>query len=264
MKKVILIKFGGSVITDKTTPKKADLKVIGRLSDELSTARKKSGYLFILGHGSGSFGHQPASEYKTIDGLKSKKDLPGMAKVKYDASLLNILVFDFLIKAGLPAFPLPPSAFITSKNKKLDQISVLPIINLLNFNAVPLVYGDVITDSEIGCTIYSTEKVLNEIAVKLPESGYKPEMVIEVGNTEGVLNNKGETIKEINATNIKNVLAMLSETSAVDVTGGMIHKVNEAYSLAKTGIPTLIISGEKGNLEKAILGKKINGTSVKI
>jgi isopentenyl phosphate kinase len=174
------------------------------------------------------------------------------------------LVFDLLIKAGLPAFPLPPSAFITSKNKQLDQISVLPLINLLNFNAIPLIYGDVITDSEIGCTIYSTEKVLNEIAKKLRESGYKPEMIIEVGNTKGVLNKKGETIKEINATNIKSVLALLSETSTIDVTGGMIHKVNEAYSLAKNGIPTLIISAEKGNLKKGILGQKINGTWVRI
>lgn len=264
MKKVILIKFGGSVITDKSIPKKVDLEIIERLSKEISSARKKSGYLFILGHGSGSFGHQSAAKYKTIDGAKNEKDLLGMSKVKYDASLLNMIVFDFLIKANLPAFPLAPSAFITSKNKQLDQILIASLINLLSSGAVPLVYGDVITDTKIGSTIYSTEKVLNKIALLLPESGYKPVMVIEIGKTEGVLDKEGETISEINSTNINQVLELLSETATTDVTGGMIHKVKEAYSFAKTGLPTLIISAENGNLEKAIMGKKIAGTWIKV
>lgn len=263
MKKIILIKLGGSVITDKTTSKKADFKKINSLSEEISKVRNKTGDLLIIGHGAGSFAHQSAAKYKTIDGLRNKNSLVGMSEVRYDASLLNMIVLESLLNSGIPVFTIAPSAFITSKNKKLSQIFVSSLLNLLKFKAVPLVYGDVITDSELGCTIYSTEQVLNEIATTLPLYNYQSKMIIEVGKTEGVLNEVGETIPEINSKNIKQVISQLSGSHGTDVTGGMLHKVKEAYSLAQKEIPTLIISSEKGTLEKAVFGKDVQGTWIK-
>lgn len=263
MKKVILIKLGGSVITDKTASKKADLKTINLLTGEIATAGKQTGDLIILGHGGGSFPHRSAAAYQTIDGLKNAGSLLGMSEVKYDASLLNMIIADSLINAGIPAFTLAPSAFLTSKNKKVSQIFLGSLLNLLKIKAIPLIYGDVITDSRIGCTIFSTEQILNEIALTLPRYKYQPKLVIEVGKTEGVLDKSGNTIPEITSKNINRTLHDLSGSHATDVTGGMLHKVKEAYSLAKKGTPTLIISANKGNLKKAVLGQKVPGTLIK-
>jgi isopentenyl phosphate kinase len=43
-----------------------------------------------------------------------------------------------------------------------------------------------------------------------------------------------------------------------------MHKVEESLELAKKGISSLIISGisEKNLLKKALLGKKVTGTSI--
>jgi isopentenyl phosphate kinase len=264
MKKVILIKLGGSAITDKSSTKKAKPEKIRQLAKEIASARKQIKDLLILGHGAGSFAHKSAAKYKTINGVKTKRDLLGMSEVKYDASTLNMIIFEQLFRESLPVFTLPPSAFITTENKKLSQISLSPLLNLLNFNVVPLVYGDVITDSKIGATIFSTEQILNEIALALPSSNYQPKFIVEAGNTDGVFNRRGETIPVISKNNIDEILDQLTGSRGTDVTGGMLHKVKEAYNLAQKGIPTLIISAEKGQLENAILGKKTRGTWVKI
>ena len=67
-----------------------------------------------------------------------------------------------------------------------------------------------------------------------------------------------ETVPEINARNFKDFKKSIGGSASTDVTGGMLHKVEESLLIAKElGIKTLIINGMvKGNLEKAILGKK--------
>ncbi|KPV51929.1 uridylate kinase, partial [Kouleothrix aurantiaca] len=53
------VKFGGSVITDKTGQEAPDLVLIRRLAAEVRAAldAAPAGYRLIIGHGSGSFGH---------------------------------------------------------------------------------------------------------------------------------------------------------------------------------------------------------------
>ena len=59
------LKLGGSLITDKSQPYTARLEVIDRLAQEILQARQENpGLLLLLGHGSGSFGHTPAHQYK--------------------------------------------------------------------------------------------------------------------------------------------------------------------------------------------------------
>lgn len=262
MKKVIFIKLGGSIITDKNTPKKANLKIIRQLAEEIKSAQRKIQDLIIIGHGSGSFGHQSASKYKTIDGIKTANDLIGMVIVKQDANELNQIITTELIGAGLKVFTLPPSSFITSRNKKTDKVFLSPLLEALKNSLIPVVYGDVILDSKIGCTIYSTEEVFTKIVQNFPDSKFLPKLIIQVGKTEGVYATNGKTISIINRSNFKEILDQISGSESRDVTGGMMHKINEAFSIAKKGIPTLLISGNKGNLEKAMLGTEVTGTLV--
>ena len=112
--------------------------------------------------------------------------------------------------------------------------------------------------TKIGWTIYSGEQILNILALNL--SGFKPKLIIEVGQTEGVLDTNSKTIPKITPGNFKSIEKMLSETTTADVTGGMKHKVQEALTLAQKGIPTLLISSKPGNPKNAILGKKTQGT----
>lgn len=260
MKNIILVKLGGSIVTDKNTPKKADLGKINSFAREILLARKRTKDLIILGHGGGSFPHQSAFKFDTINGLKDKNSLMGMAQVKFDASELNMIILKSFINAGVPVFPIAPSVFLTTNNKAVTSFFTDSLLNLLKFNLVPLVYGDVITDSKLGSTIFSTEQIFKEIAHAISASKYTTKMIIQVGKTDGVYDKDGKTIPHINSSNYHKVINSLKGSESKDVTGGMLHKVTEAFELAKEGIPTLIISAKPGSLEKAILGKKVSGT----
>jgi isopentenyl phosphate kinase len=73
-----------------------------------------------------------------------------------------------------------------------------------------------------------------------------------------------KTIEKITRKNFEKIKKDIIGVATTDVTGGMLHKVEEGLNVSKkTGIKTLIINGmTKGNLKKAILGKEVNGTRI--
>lgn len=257
MKNLILIKLGGSVITDKSSRKKANLAVINQLAREIAVARKKTADLIVVAHGQGSFAHVPAKKYRTIEGNINKNSAYGASLVRQECLELNSIVLNSLLKAGLPAVTFEPAAFIS------PTPLTSPITLALKNGLIPVVYGDVVMDQKTGWTIFSGEKVLNILALKLKDHGFKPTMIIEVGLTNGVYDLEGNTIAQINDSNYKSVESLLGKSHGTDVTGGMRHKVEEALAVAKDGIPTLLISAKFGNLRKAISGQKILGTLIK-
>src|SRR5215510_11916416 len=120
MKELVFLKLGGSLITDKTQRYTPLLDVMNDLALQIKTAlQAHPNLLLVLGHGAGSFGHVPASEYKTRDGLPRATPLihrgrdeneesywQGFAEVWYQASSLNRYVMKALHNAGLRAISL--------------------------------------------------------------------------------------------------------------------------------------------------------------
>jgi isopentenyl phosphate kinase len=133
----------------------------------------------------------------------------------------------------------------------------------LRLGLLPVVYGDQVLDTKVGCTVFSTEKVLGYLALHLQKKGYRIERVIHCGQTTGVYDENGQTIGLINSTNYSSYQKALGGSGGVDVTGGMAHKVEETLALAKQGIPGMIIDGiENGSLSEAVAGTRVMGTVV--
>lgn len=265
MNKLILIKLGGSVITDKSKPFTAKTSVIKRLAKEIKEVRSKVNNTdFIIGHGGGSFPHVPAAKYQTQKGLINKDSLKGFILTSDAAIDIDRIVVKQFISVGLRAVSFSPMSFIYSKEDKLKNVFLDQISESLKLGFMPVVYGDVIFDESKGFTIYSGEKILDIIARKLLKK-YRKVKIIQCGDTDGVHGSNGQTIPKINPKNFKEVKKWITGSKATDVTGGMIHKVEESLKLAKeTKIPTVLVNGnKKGNLEKAILGKKVNLTLIK-
>lgn len=254
-KPLVLIKLGGSAITDKTTPYKARKTVIRRLAREIKAADKN--YKFIIAHGSGSYGHTSASKYGGKKGYKSKI---GIATVARDASKINQIFTEIFIDEGLSVISLRPmSMILADKGKNTDQFFKV-IDEVLDQELIPVVYGDVIWDKSWKSTIFSGEKTLSEIAKYLLVKGEKIEKVIEIGETEGVLDENGKTIPEINSKNWKEIKKNIFKTNNKDVTGGIEHKVEEALGLSKLGIKTVLISSKENNLYSAIMDRQKKAT----
>lgn len=105
MKELVLIKLGGSVITDKSQPYTAKSEVISFLAQEIKEAWDK-GFRFIVSHGSGSFGHTSAAKYQTALGIKKKEDVFSLAIVQQDAIAINRIVNKFFLGESLPVLRL--------------------------------------------------------------------------------------------------------------------------------------------------------------
>ncbi len=263
MEKLLLVKIGGSLITDKSKPFTARETVIRRLGREIKSSIKKFGGKIIIGHGSGSFGHTVAAKYQTQKGIINKNSVKGLSQVADAAVQINRIAVKNLLSEGLPAVSFSPASFLTSKNGNLDKVFLEPIISALKVGIIPVIYGDVIFDTKKGCSIFSAEKTLDILARKLGKK-YKIERIIQASDVAGVYDENGRVIPRINQKNFKNFAGAIGASGKTDVTGGMRHKVLESLNLAKSyGIETLIISGKKnGLLKKALLGQKCGGTII--
>jgi isopentenyl phosphate kinase len=259
---ITLIKIGGSLITDKNKPYTVRDEALATIAQEVKKAME-TGKPLILGHGAGSFAHIPAKKYQTHKGLLNEQSREGIVQVASAARQLNTIVMEALLKAGVQAVAVSPLSMMTASNFELGQIFTESVEQLLKVGLLPVVYGDQVLDSEVGCAIFSTEKVLAHLGLSLKEKNYTIERVIHCGQTNGVYDLNGKTIPLINTSNFAQYAEALGGSGGVDVTGGMLHKVEETLALAQQGIPGLIIDGiEHGSLSQAILGKEVVGTMI--
>lgn len=257
MKNIILIKLGGSIITDKKIPYTAKISVIKRLAGELKTVNKN----IILAHGSGSFGHTSAAKYGGKKGYVNKE---GIAKVARDAMEINRIVMDILVAEGLPAVSFRPMSMILTNEGKMTDSFFESIEVAFKQGLIPVVYGDVIWDKKWKSTIYSGETILNRIGIYMKNKGFNIDKIIQVGETSGVYDDKNNTIPVITKKTWPNVKKFVFGLKVKDVTGGMQHKIEDALEMADLGIKTLLVNGAiKNELSDALLGKKVEGTLIK-
>ncbi len=255
MKNLIFVKLGGSLITDKSKPYTTRDDVIKRLCKEIHEARE--GKPLLIGHGGGSFPHISASKYETHKGVINEKSWEGFVKVQNDAATLNRIIVSSLIEAGENAISTQPSASCFAKNDCIIEWYTKPIETSLSEGLIPVPYGDACLDLEKGCCIISTEEIFRFLSERL-----KPERIIMVGKTDGVLDSKGNVIKEITKKNFKQIKkSLMSSDGIADVTGGMIHKVEKSLDM---GVEIEIINGLKaGLLKRSLLGERGLGTIIK-
>jgi isopentenyl phosphate kinase len=108
---MIFLKLGGSLITDKSQPEIPRVRVIRQLAEEiLQSLVENPETPLLVGHGSGSFGHQAAAKYGTHKGASSVEDWIGFTEVWASAQQLNLIVMAALRRVGVAALSFPPSA----------------------------------------------------------------------------------------------------------------------------------------------------------
>jgi isopentenyl phosphate kinase len=264
---LIFLKLGGSLITDKNTPRTPRPEALARLMDEIAAARVAQPEMrLLLGHGSGSFGHVEGKKYRTRQGVRTEAEWQGFAEVQAAAGQLNRLVVDAGRDSGLPIVNFPPSASVICHDGAIRTMAVEPIQAALNHSLIPLVFGDVAIDEVRGGTIVSTEDVFRFLAVHL-----KPERILLAGIEPGVLVRwpDGEVISEITpggAGRDSPRQHQIGGSHAADVTGGMASKVQEMLALVKAvpGCTVQIFSGAvSGRVRDALMGGEVAGTVIR-
>lgn len=261
-KQLILIKLGGSLITDKNRPFYAKRQVINRLANEIKASLSDK-FDLIIGHGSGSFGHVVASKYHTQNGISDKNGVKGLSLVADAAIQINRIVMQSFLKAKLPVISFAPASFITASNQNLDSVLTKQIKTSLKIGIIPIIYGDVILDDKQGCCIFSGEKILDILAKSLKDK-YQSVKIILCGDTNGVLDAKNNTISKISPKSFKAISSFVGKSGGIDVTGGMMHKVEASIKLTTDlGIETYIINGKvSGKLKSVFLENDMKDTTL--
>ena len=163
----VLVKLGGSLITDKSRPYTPRSEVIERLCAEVSRARGEGPLPLVLGHGGGSFPHVSASEHRTAEGVVDARSWEGFIKVHQDAARLNALVCEALAAAGELPMPVQPSAACVASGKRIERWDPAPLQDYLAAGLIPVPYGDVSVDLQQGCCILSTEELFRHLCATL-------------------------------------------------------------------------------------------------
>ena len=263
MKNLLLLKIGGGVITDKSTHYGLREDVLERLVGEIATARKELRNAdIIIGNGAGSFAHVSAAKYRTAEGFVNDESRIGLGWVRLDAVKLNQIVLEQFLSANVPVFSFSPSSFTVVNNGKTTKLFLQPMIDALEKGLVPIVYGDPIIDEKRGCGIFSTERVFDDLAKAFIKT--RMVRVIHISAEDGVYK-KGQAsvFEKITANNFSEVKRHLGGSKGIDVTGGMLHKVQECLGIAKFGICSEIISGlVPGRVRAAVLGQTVVGTTI--
>jgi len=259
---LVLVKLGGSLITDKTAAELPRSEEIKRLAREVHAARQDGKITAIIGHGGGSFPHRPAHKYGTANGFHNPESAIGVSEVQHAASRLNRIVVRALIDAGENAVSFSPSSFMITSKGKPSKVFLEPLKIALAKGITPVPYGDVTFDDKQGCAIVSTEVVLESLAKK-----FKAKRIVIASKEDGVWKDypqNTELVEEISSKNYSEIRKCLQGSFATDVTGGMQSKVDTLLGLAKrTKAEIVIINGlVPGRLRDAMLGKKVVGTKI--
>ena len=224
MKDLIVLKVGGSVITDKKSEKpKANLKNINRIAEEISEAYASGKFDLILVHGAGSYGHQIVKKTGIDKGIKNDEQRVAFAETQRLQNDLNSIVTKALIKNDVPAMPLQASAHAIMRAGRLVKFDLEATRGFLRSGLVPVFYGVPAFDTEQACSILSGDQITPYVAKEL-----YARKIIHGTNVDGIFTadpNKDKSAKLIpliREENFEKISSWMSGSSAVDVTGGVL------------------------------------------
>ena len=257
MQAPVVVKLGGSAITQKSKPSTARLEVIHNAIKEIGSY---SGRMVLL-HGGGSFAHPFVSKAALRNGFKQKSQLASVSEVELNLDQLTRIIGVGLLLRHRPFVPLAPMSFITLRRGQIERSFLDPITAALRLGLIPLIHGDVAFDEIRGCSIVSADRIASLLGEKIGTSrvlfGCDVDGLYD-GNPKS--SSKAELIVEVNRDNYLQVLKGLKPTTG-DVTGGMRGKALEALRLAKHGYECYIFNlTESGNLGSLLRGSSSVGT----
>ena len=242
---MILIKLGGSIITNKEKPLSPRKKTIENIAKHL----KKIDEPIIIVHGGGSFGHYWSVKYD-MHTKPMKYNTHGISIVKNSMIELNKIILDVFLKNKLNPYCLPPTDFmsgdkpITNKIKEIEKIA--------NEGLIPITFGDALWYGHKKTYILSGDKIMTHISKIL-----KPRLSIFALNEDGLYSDlkSKKLIHELKGEN-----PIISKNN-MDVTGGMTRKIEEAIKISKMGIDVFFVNGNKPErIVKAVKNRKFEGT----
>ncbi len=257
----VILKIGGSAITDKSGELEAKTQVIDRLAEEVHKANIKQ---LILVHGGGSFGHPSAKRNSIKEGFRNPNQLIGFAETHHFMTVLNGLVMDSLIMHGVPAVSVTPSSCMTTEDGRIRTFESAPLKMLMKMGFLPVLYGDAVADAKIGFTILSGDQIVSALAAQ-----FNARRIIMGVDVDGLYDadpksqKTAKLLPQIKLVELRRLMNTIARPNDADVTGGMSGKLAELLPALDHGASVTIANALKPDrIYKALKGELIEGTLI--
>jgi len=238
---MIVVKLGGSVVTDKDQRETIDRDAL----DAAAAALGEFDGDVVVVHGGGSFGH-PAAADRGVSSTAGTRDADDAVAIHDAMGRLNAAVVERLATHGVDALPVRP---LSLAHRDADGDLALPtgsVAAMLAEGFTPVLHGDVVAHEGRGVTVASGDDLVAALARGLP--------VDRVGlcsTVPGVFDADGEVIARIEA--FADVADAVGASESTDVTGGMAAKVRALLDLPVTahvfgpdGLPAFLAGESPG------------------
>lgn len=245
----VLLKLGGSVITDKSGDCAIDRQRLRQIAGDIAG---RTGGGMVIVHGAGSCGHPQARRHHLDRGL-DEGNVAGIYPTHTAVARLNTAVVDALRMQDVEAAGLHPLALCVAENGRIASCETENLRLMLEWGMVPVLHGDVVMDRVRGACIVSGDQVVSYLATHLG--------IRRVGlatDVAGVLS-EGSVVPRINRAAAESL--EIGGSGNADVTGGMRGKLAELLDLADMGIESHIFHVARTS---AFLDEKDHGGTVVI
>ena len=255
---LILIKFGGSLITNKSKTCSPKYKIIDGLCKAIGDILLQ-GKKIILIHGAGSFGHMKAKKWNISEGIDDPNkefQYAAIKEIRSDMEKLNKIIISNLAQYSIDSVVYSPHK--NGKGLGINYFLNKNFFELVKKNNVVVSYGDVVDcDNDQKFGILSGDDLCELISNKLKPS----HVIFAIDGALGLIDDPnlpggGNLIKEYTI----GTKIVTNEVSN-DVTGGMNLKLMRAKNCFKMGSRVSIINGNNPQMIiNAINGKEFIGT----
>ena len=263
LKQLVVVKLGGSALTDKSQIYTPRLSAIHNAARQVSFIQRK--VRLILVHGAGSFGHIPVKQYGLQRGFKGAGQIEGLAATKFKLLEWERILDSIFLKHGVHVIPFLASDFIELKAGRITRAELSPLRGWLRLGCVPMIGGDIVQDTTQGFSILSGDQLAAYLAIKL-----KARRLVFGVDVDGVfdsnpkLNRDARLLTDMTPTMAMHCARRSTNGAVADVTGGMAGKIIEGVVAARHGIPVCFVSlTKKKRLQKAVLGERVIASRIR-
>lgn len=259
---VLLLKLGGSLLTDKNIPFSIREDVVKSAVQQIIDANEK----LILIHGGGSFGHPLAKKYRISEGVNDSipDQILGLTETHQSMNKFNSYLIKLFLAKKYPTLSIQASSIFIKDSENISTHSINVIETALDLNILPILYGDIILDKQGSFSIISGDQIIFQLCENLTK--YRVSKVIFTMETDGIFVNdtekKTKLATELSLTEL-DFLDLADLGQKIDVTGGIRGKINSIKRICKYNVPVQLINGLKDRyIYKSLKNLTINCTNI--
>ncbi len=265
---ILVLKLGGSLLTDKSTPYKLKEEVIKAVAAEIKECIDlgliKS---LVIVHGVGSFGHPPVLKYNLHKGFKDKDQLISMSKTQQIVNKFRKTIATNFLDKGIPINLMHASSMLVGNKMAIIDHTFASLKGFLSLGMVPLIGGDMMYDESMGFSVCGGD----QIAVVLSRVLDAKQLIFAtdvpgVFDIDPKLGEKAKLLKEVNINESEQILSKTNESTKTDASGKMQGKLLSLASikeLIQEGLEVAILSMNKRDiLKNYLLGEEVELTKI--